>query len=52
MTSEEIKKEAESHEKKENIMFHVAIGLACVLFILLGIYGYQKGMINLFFIGS
>ena len=48
MTSEEIRKECESYEKKENLMFHVAIGLACVLFILIGIDGYQKGMINLF----
>lgn len=48
MTPEEIRKECESHEKKENIMLHVAISLVCVAFILIGIDGYQKGMINLF----
>lgn len=48
MTPEEIRKQCESQEKKERIRDRVAIGLACVFFILLGIYGYQKGMINLF----
>lgn len=48
MTPEEIRKECESHEKKENIMFHVAIGLFVVAMILLVICGYQKGFLNLF----
>jgi len=50
MTPEEIRKECESYEKKENIMFHVAIGLFVVAMILSGIYGYQRGDIGRFFL--
>lgn len=50
MTPEEIRKECESHEKKENTMFHVAIGLYVVAMILAGIDGYKRGDIDILFL--